>query len=152
MEIIYNDDKLIEKQWQIKMEEAIQLCVEGEQLDSDNIEVSISFVSNEEIQQLNAQYRDKDCVTDVLSFPQYDSIDEMNKSEVICLGDVVISLDKAEEQSIEYGHAFQRELVYLTVHSILHLLGYDHMTDEEKKIMRNKEEVIMKEIYLERLE
>lgn len=152
MEIIYNDKKLVERQWHLKMEEAIEICLKHEHLDTEKIEVSISFVSNEEIQQLNAQYRGNDRVTDVLSFPQYEDIEAINESEVICLGDIVISLEKANEQSIEYGHTFLRELVYLTVHSVLHLLGYDHMTDEEKKVMRDKEEMIMKEIHLERLE
>lgn len=150
MEIIYNDDKLIDESWQNKIEEVAKLCVIQEGLDSGNIEISISFVSNEEIQQLNAQYRDKDSVTDVLSFPQYDRIDSIKMGDWVCLGDVIISLDKAKEQANEYGHTFERELVYLTVHSILHLLGYDHMTDEDKKVMRDKEKGIMEKIQMER--
>lgn len=150
MEIIYNDDKLIDESWQNKIEEAAKLCVTQEGLDSENIEISISFVSNEEIQQLNAQYRDKDYVTDVLSFPQYDGIDNIKMGDWVCLGDVIISLDKAKEQANEYGHTFERELVYLTVHSILHLLGYDHMIDEDKRVMRDKEKGIMEKIQMER--
>lgn len=151
MEIIYNNDKLLDRQWLQKIEEAIKICIKQENLELENIEISISFVDDEEIKQLNLQYRGKDNVTDVLSFPQYDSLEEIKMGEIICLGDVVICLDKAREQADDYGHAFERELVYLTVHSILHLLGYDHMTEEDKQIMRNKEEIVMKKIHLERL-
>lgn len=117
----------------------------------DNVEVSVSFVDNEEIRKLNKYYRGIDKPTDVLSFPlaefenTYAEIEEIENDteEVQPIGDIVISLEKALEQAIEYGHSFEREVAYLTVHSMLHLLGYDHETEEERKTMREKEEEVM---------
>lgn len=115
------------------------LKVEG--LD-DNYEVSISFVENSEIRDLNNQYRNVDSDTDVLSFPMEDEFD----SGTPLLGDIIISVEKADEQSREFGHSLQREIAYLTCHSMFHLLGYDHMNDEEKNEMRNKEKQVMKNL------
>lgn len=124
------------------IEKAIEtvLKLEGKDL---NYEISISFVDNNEIRQLNKEYRNVDRETDVLSFPmeEGDKIMSMN-----ILGDIVISLEKALEQSIEYKHSITREIIYLTVHSMFHLLGYDHMTEDDKLIMRNKEKEIMKKL------
>lgn len=113
-------------------------------------EVSFSFVSADEIKALNAEYRGKDVVTDVLSFPMHE--DFMNHREMIIknnpflpllLGDIVICIQQAETQAEEYGNTLIRELSYLSVHSILHLLGYDHMKDDEKSVMRRIEKEIM---------
>lgn len=107
-------------------------------------EVSILFVDDERIKSLNAEFRKKDVVTDVLSFPQYDSIIENGVNEpFIYLGDVVISLEQARRQADEFGHSIEREIVYLTVHSMLHLFGYDHMTEDDKAIMRTKEKAVL---------
>ena len=116
-------------------------------------EISVTFVDLDEIHELNKQYRGVDKPTDVLSFPQFDDLEE-EIPEVceICLGDVVICEQKAREQAEEFGHSFERELVYLFTHSVLHLLGYDHMEDDEKKAMREREEEIMKQIGLMRQE
>lgn len=108
---------------------------------SKEVEVSISFVDNEEIHGLNREFRGVDRVTDVLSFPQYDSLEDLEG--LVCLGDIVISLEKALDQSVEYGHSFEREVLYLTVHSMFHLMGYDHDTEENTKIMRKKEEEVL---------
>ena len=125
------------------MEKAAILCAEEEGLDPDAVELSVSFVDKDEIQSLNAEYRNVDSVTDVLSFPQFDDLEETKDWEVITLGDVVICEDKAKEQAEEFGHSYERELIYLFVHSIFHLLGYDHMVEEDKTVMRAKEEKIM---------
>lgn len=111
----------------------------------DNVQVSVSFVGDEEIQQLNRDFRCVDSSTDVLSFP----MDDEFKIEETILGDVIINTKRVIEQAKEFGHSNTRELSYLTVHSILHLLGYDHMEEEDKKVMRAKEKDIMKslEIY-----
>ncbi len=114
-------------------------------------EISVTFVDNEQIKELNTQYRDKPIETDVLSFPmgsdgKYDT--DPNTGAQI-LGDVVISMEKALEQSELYGHSFQREVGYLTAHSVLHLLGYDHMEPLEKVHMREKEELVMEMLGLE---
>ena len=108
-------------------------------------EVSVSFVNNAQIKELNAQYRNKDIETDVLSFVmsedgKYD-IDPVTGAQI--LGDVVISMEKAVEQADIYGHSLQREVGYLTCHSVLHLLGYDHEDNMERVRMREKEEAVM---------
>lgn len=112
---------------------------------SDNVQVSISFVGDEEIQSLNRDFRGVDKSTDVLSFP----MDDEFQIEETMLGDVIINTKRVIEQANEFGHSNTRELSYLTVHSILHLLGYDHIEEEDKLIMRSKEKTIMKslEIY-----
>lgn len=114
-------------------------------------EISVTFVDNEQIKELNTQYRDKPIETDVLSFPmgsdgKYDT-DPTSGAQL--LGDVVISMEKALEQSQLYGHSFFREVGYLTAHSVLHLLGYDHMEPLEKVHMREKEEYVMDMLGLE---
>lgn len=120
-------------------------------LDPDRIEISLSFVSLEEIHRLNRDYRGVDSPTDVLSFPMVDDfagLQEMYEDlgklpDELLLGDVVICTDKALQQAEEYGHSKERELVYLFTHSVLHLLGYDHMEEEDKRRMRAREEEVM---------
>lgn len=108
----------------------------------ENILYNVIIVDNEEIRRLNREYRNKDSVTDVISFALED--DETSKSEVIrVLGDIYISIDKARSQSIEYGHSLKRELFFLATHGFLHLLGYDHMKEEEEKIMFAKQEEVL---------
>ncbi len=102
-------------------------------------QASISIVGEEEIQALNRQYRDNDSVTDVLSFPLF----ETDPRGVDLLGDIVICADRAREQAVQYGHSLKREISYLTVHSVLHLLGYDHMEEEDRIKMREMEDKIM---------
>ncbi|MDD2190628.1 MAG: rRNA maturation RNase YbeY [Eubacteriales bacterium] len=130
------------------MTEAAKLCVLEEDLDPERVEISVTFVSTEEIHELNKIYCGKDSVTDVLSFPQYDSLKEMRNERVLCLGDVVICSEQALLQADEFGHSSERELVYLFVHSVFHLLGYDHMNEDEKSEMRTQEEKIMSQIGL----
>ena len=113
-------------------------------------EISVTFTDNAGIRELNKQYRDKDIDTDVLSFPMgengvYD-IDMETGAKI--LGDVVISMEKARDQAERFGHSFQREVGYLTAHSVLHLLGYDHVDNLERVRMREKEELIMEQLGL----
>ena len=114
-------------------------------------EISVIFVDNEQIHKLNLQYRNKDVDTDVLSFPMgengvYD-VDHSTGAKV--LGDIVISMEKAVEQAERYGHSLEREVGYLTAHSMLHLLGYDHEKGGLEKVrMREKEEQVMTELGL----
>jgi probable rRNA maturation factor len=111
-----------------------------------NFEISISFVTNEEIRELNKTYLGNDYITDVLSFPMEDEFGSQFDNAV--LGDVVISIDKIREQAAEFDHSFERELAYLFVHSLLHLFGYDHIDEEDKAIMRNEEKAIMDKLKL----
>lgn len=127
--------------------EAVEATLDFE--DYRNIcEVSVTFTDNEGIRELNSKFRQIDRPTDVLSFPLFDfegSSDEPPVDEMMnMLGDIVISLERAKEQADEYGHSFEREVAFLTVHSMLHLLGYDHETGEEDdKNMRARQSEIM---------
>ena len=110
----------------------------------DSAEVSVSFVNNEQIRQLNNEFRQKDAATDVLSFPLgQDGVYDRNlETGALQLGDIVISIEKAVEQARIYGHSLQREIGFLTVHSMLHLLGYDHESGGLEMVrMREKEEL-----------
>lgn len=113
-------------------------------------EISVTFTDNAGIRELNKQYRDKDIDTDVLSFPMGENgvygIDMETGAKI--LGDVVISMEKARDQAERFGHSFQREVGYLTAHSVLHLLGYDHIDNLEKVRMREKEELVMEQLGL----
>lgn len=130
----------------VLLENLLNYAAEVEQV-PDGAEVSISFVDNEQIRLINRDYRGKDQPTDVISF----ALEEMGEGEVEIvgvdmppvLGDIVISVPKAKEQAEEYGHSFMRELGFLAVHGFLHLLGYDHETEEEEKEMFSKQEQIL---------
>lgn len=131
------------------IERVVQKTLE-EEVEGD-YEVSISFVDNDEIKELNKQYRGKDTATDVLSFPllEFEETEEdyENEEEYVqedkLLGDIVISLEKAKEQAEEYGHSFERELAFLTAHGMLHLLGMDHEDEDEEKEMIVKQDRIL---------
>lgn len=117
----------------------------------DHCEVSVTFVDNEEIREINRKFRNIDRATDVLSFPLFDE-DGMDAhvEELDCmLGDIVLSLERAREQSAEFGHSFEREVAFLTVHSVLHLLGYDHeLSDEDDADMRRRQTEIVEKMGL----
>lgn len=142
----------------------IDYALKAEEVDV-KYEISLTFVDNESIREINRENRDIDKATDVLSFPMldypkgkvykevykdYEFMPQDLDGENLVLGDIVLSLEKAEEQSKEYGHSFLRESCYLIIHSILHLLGYDHMQEDEKNIMRQREEDILKQFNLTR--
>lgn len=148
MEIYYDDrqdDIKITDEIKNLIEKSIAAVLKVENLD-ENVEVSVSFVGDEEIRDLNRDYRGVDKSTDVLSFPMDDEFIIDNR----ILGDVIINTRRVMEQAKELGHSDERELSYLTVHSILHLLGYDHMEDEDKKEMREREKLAMKELSIYR--
>jgi probable rRNA maturation factor len=114
-------------------------------------EISVTFTDNAQIKVLNAQYRNKDVETDVLSFPMGENgkYDLNMETGAQILGDIVISMEKAVEQSDRFGHSLQREVGYLTAHSMLHLLGYDHEENNLERVrMREKEELVMEQLGL----
>lgn len=121
-------------------------CLELEGVDPA-AEISLVFVDNQQIQQLNKDYRGKDEPTDVLSFAllekDEDELEIVDEEEELLLGDIIISLETAYLQAEEYGHSLEREISYLMVHGLLHLLGYDHLTKEDKKVMRKREEELL---------
>ena len=144
-----------------------EVCEQSLKAEEMNVpyQISLLFVDNEEIREINRDTRGIDKATDVLSFPMLDYPQNKVFKEVykdtkfneiyldgdeLVLGDMVLSLERAKEQSIEYNHSFNREVCYLVVHSILHFLGYDHMEDEEKKVMRKREEEILGKLNITR--
>lgn len=146
------------------MEKVIYFALKEEEVEKE-CEVSLVLVNNDEIREINNDTRNIDKATDVLSFPMLDypkgkvfkdvykekEFDEVYlDGEELVLGDIVLSLEKALEQSKEYNHSYEREVFYLIVHSILHLLGYDHMIEEEKVIMRKREEEILNKLDIRR--
>ncbi|MFR4161608.1 MAG: rRNA maturation RNase YbeY [Paraclostridium sordellii] len=151
MEIILDDrqDKIkVSEDFLEKIHDIIVESLHYEGYD-DNYEVSLSFVDNEEIHELNRQYRGVDRATDVLSFPLLtDDFDVEIEEE--SLGDIVISLERALEQSEEYNHSFEREVCFLVCHSMFHLLGYDHDTEENTKDMRKREEDVLNKLNITR--
>ena len=149
MNIHFSDERMPSEKVIKHMVEAASLCLIQEGLDPERAEISVTFVDNEEIRELNRIYRGKDNVTDVLSFPQYEDPKQSN-DPVLLLGDVVICPEIAMVQAEEYGHSDERELVYLFVHSLYHLLGYDHMEEDETTLMREREEKILTQLGLER--
>lgn len=148
MEILISDEQdevVIEESIRILLEDVVRECLNVEGVGTD-FEVSITFVDDKEIKRLNKIYRDIDASTDVLSFPIFDEDEDLPFTPL--LGDIVISLPTAKRQSEEYGHSVEREIAYLTAHSMFHLLGYDHLNEEEKKEMRLKEKQAMKNLKL----
>lgn len=133
--------------------ELLNLAAKREEVEPES-EVSVTFVSNDKIQEINRDYRGKDQPTDVISF----AMEELGEGEIELsgldmpriLGDIIISVQRAEEQAVDYGHSFRRELGFLAVHGFLHLLGYDHVTEELEKVMFTKQKDILDEYGLER--
>lgn len=146
MKIYFEEGQAVSDNVRIEMERAAKHCLKINEIPDNGVEISVTFVKADQIKDLNKTYRNIDKVTDVLSFPQFTCAEEIvqfSNQEDISLGDVVICIEKAEEQAALFGHSFEREVLYLFVHSVLHLLGYDHMDDEEKKEMRCCEEEVM---------
>jgi probable rRNA maturation factor len=152
IDFIDETNELTEKQMEM-INNLLSIAAKEENV-IDKAELSITFVDNETIQQINREYRGKDAPTDVISF----ALEEMGEDEVEIvgenlprvLGDIIISIPKAKEQAKEYGHSFEREIGFLTVHGFLHLLGYDHETKEDEKEMFEKQEKILEKFGLKR--
>ena len=146
-EIIYEEIEQNSEYEEI-INRVIDECFKNEGLDGLKLYVSITLTVPEVIHKLNKEYRNIDKATDVLSFPMFEAeeleqIKKDNLDEEDILGDMVISIPRVEEQAVEYGHSFERELAYMCVHSFYHLLGYDHMVEEDKKKMRAKEDEVL---------
>ena len=156
MIIDINDETNQLEQNQLELlEKLLDYAREKEEIEND-AELSITIVDNETIQEINKQYRDKDQPTDVISF----ALEEHGEEEIEIrgdnlprhLGDIIISIEKVNEQANEYGHSFNRELCFLAVHGFLHLLGYDHMTTEEEKEMMERQDHLLDDFGLTRHE
>ena len=152
MIVYFDEDNMPDEATSATMNRAFAYALDTEGMNPcGDYSVSVSFVSMEEIHDLNRDYRNVDRPTDVLSFPMFErgAIPKLGEEEIE-LGDVVICTDKAKEQAEEYGHSYERELIYLFVHSLFHLLGYDHEEESEKKVMRTKEELVMERLDIKR--
>ena len=136
-------------------EKVINKCFEVEDLLDKNIYVSILYTTPNEIQEYNKEYRNIDRATDVLSFPMFekDEVQKLKQEKSVAtdvLGDIIINLSQVKMQADEYGHSFERELAYMLVHGFYHLMGYNHIKEEDKKEMREKEEAILNELNINR--
>ena len=155
-EISYLNVEKGQEDWEAIVKKVLDKCFEEEGLLDSKLIMTITFTTPEEIRKINKKYRKIDKATDVLSFPMFekDELDEKIKSGNFpyedVLGDVIISIEKVREQAEEYGHSFERELSYMLVHGFYHLMGYDHIEEEDKKIMRPKEEKILNELKITR--
>lgn len=152
MEIIFDDRqefKKLEDSIMENIEAVMKECLAYEGY-SDDYEVSLSFVTNDEIKELNNNFRGIDKVTDVLSFPMLTDDEFDIEYEEESLGDIVISVERASEQAEEYGHSLEREICFLVCHSMFHLLGYDHMEEDEAKDMHAREEAVLQKLSITR--
>ena len=155
-EISYLNVEKGQEDWEGIVEKVLKKCFEEEGLIDSKLIMTITFTTPEEIRKINKKYRKIDRATDVLSFPMFEKaeLDEKIKNKDFLyedvLGDIIISIEKVREQAEEYGHSFERELSYMLVHGFYHLMGYDHIEEEDKKIMRPKEEKILNELKITR--
>lgn len=154
-EVIYINKEENKKNEEI-IKKVLEKCFKEEKLDSNKWIITVTLTTSDDIQEINKEYRNIDKATDVLSFPMFEK-EELNncrknqdKQNQDILGDIIISIDKVKEQAIEYGHSFERELSYMLVHGFYHIMGYDHIEEEDKKEMRPKEEKILEELKITR--
>ena len=136
-------------------EKVLKKCFETENLLDKNIYVSIIFTTPVDIQAYNKEYRNINKATDVLSFPMFEKeeVKKLKQEKSIVtevLGDIIVNLSQVKMQADEYGHSFERELAYMLVHGFYHLMGYDHIQEEDKKEMREKEENVLSELNINR--
>ena len=154
-EIIYQDVEPKKEYEQIIKKVLIQ-CFKEEDLENSKLIITITLTTPDGIRKINKEFRNIDKATDVLSFPMFEKdeltekINERNFEYEDMLGDIVISIEQVENQAKEYNHSFERELSYMIVHGFYHLMGYDHIKEEDKKIMRPKEEKILLQLKISR--
>ena len=140
------------KEYVKQIQYVLDACFKEEGLEEKKIYINVVLTNPGNIRKINKEQRSIDKETDVLSFPMFekDEIAHIANNQFDILGDIVISIDRVKEQSIEYGHSFERELSYMVVHGFYHILGYDHMEEEDKKEMRKKEENILNKLKIVR--
>lgn len=147
-EIIYQDIEE-NKEYEATIKKVVEKCFEEEGISDSKLCLTITLTTPENIKKINKEYRNIDKETDVLSFPMFEKqeLDEIIAKRKFehedVLGDIVISIARVEEQAKEYGHSFERELSYMVVHGFYHVMGYDHIKEEDKQKMRPKEEKIL---------
>ena len=150
----YNQTSESVETYEAMITTVVNETIKQENLTNEMLECSFIFVDNEQIREINANYRQKDAVTDVITFAIEDEMPGEIKIQGIpmprMLGDVFISLPRTREQAERYGHSFERELSFLAVHGCLHLLGYDYIEPEEEKIMFGKQEDVLNALGIRR--
>ena len=150
-EIVYKDIEE-NKEYEEVIKKVLTKCFEEEGLENSKLYITVTLTNPENIRKINKEYRNIDRATDVLSFPMFErkELEEKIKTNNFpfqdILGDLIISVEKVKEQAIEYGHSFERELSYMLVHGFYHLMGYDHIKQEDKEEMRPKEEKILNDL------
>ena len=150
-EIVYKEIEEKEEHQKI-IQKVLEKCFEEEKIIDSKLMITITLTNAENIRKINKQFRNIDKATDVLSFPMFekDELENKIKNRLFehedVLGDIIISIPKVEEQANEYGHSFERELSYMVVHGFYHLMGYDHIKEEDKQEMRPKEEKILNQL------
>ena len=150
-EIVYKDIEE-NKEYEEVIKKVLTKCFEEEGLENSKLYITVTLTNLENIRKINKEYRNIDRATDVLSFPMFErkELEEKIKTNNFpfqdILGDLIISVEKVKEQAIEYGHSFERELSYMLVHGFYHLMGYDHIKQEDKEEMRPKEEKILNDL------
>ncbi len=141
------------KDYEELINRVLNTCFQEENMEKTSIYIDITLTNPENIKRLNKEYRKIDKETDVLSFPMFEK-EEIEKLKLTTypetLGDIVISIERVEEQAIEYGHSFERELAYMVVHGFYHLMGEDHIEENDKLIMREKEEKVLEKLKISR--
>lgn len=162
-EIVWKDIKQNEELEAI-IEKVIQKCFEVEHINPTSLYICVTLTDPKNIREINKEYRNIDKETDVLSFPMFekDELDKLIATNLLktfnlkngalqdIMGDIIISIERVEEQAQEYGHSFEREFAYMLVHGFYHLRGYDHMVEEEKAQMREKEENVLSQLNITR--
>jgi len=150
----YNQTEEETDSFKSQIQTVIEEAVKQEAMTGEPLEMSVIFVTDEQIREINGQYRNKDAVTDVITFAMEDDVEGEVKIKGApvprMLGDVFIALPRTREQAVRYGHSFVRELSFLAVHGFLHLLGYDHLTEEDERVMFGKQEDILNELGIQR--
>ena len=132
----------------------LEECFRVENIEKKNLYINVIFVTPSKIRELNEKYRKIDSETDVLSFPMYEReeiVEKKDNTEPDTLGDIIISVEQVKKQAEEYGHSFERELSYMLVHGFYHLMGYDHLVEEDKVVMREKEEFVLNKLNIKRV-
>ena len=162
-EIVWKDIQQNEELEAI-IEKVIQKCFEVEHINPTSLYICVTLTDPKNIREINKEYRNIDKETDVLSFPMFekDELDKLIATNLLktfnlkngalqdIMGDIIISIERVEEQAKEYGHSFEREFAYMLVHGFYHLRGYDHMVEEEKAQMREKEENVLSQLNITR--
>ena len=152
----YKPKNLKKEEYEKIIKRVLEQCFKEEKLLNSKLYITITLTNPENIKEINKQYRNIERATDVLSFPMFekDELEQKIKDNDFkypdVLGDIIISIEKVEEQAKEYEHSFERELSYMLVHGFYHLMGYDHIEEEDKKRMRPKEEKILNDLEIKR--